>query len=159
VNVDVVPLTGEHRFAAGALLAARHVRERARYPLLPGGPEDPAIGADLVAGVQTFCDGVAALDDRREPVGFLTAFEQIAAPSSPMARYLTQRAFVHLAQGHAVAASVDPFAVYAAMFSVLAERAVGRGVLDHVAHVPIGDPASESAWVTRLRSRQHRRGS
>jgi GNAT superfamily N-acetyltransferase len=147
VSVHIVPLTRDHRVAAGALLASRHVRERAGYPLLPAGPEDPAVGADLVAGVLAFCDGVAALDDERGLVGFLTTFEQLPDPSSPAARYSPVRSFVHLVHGHAVASSVDPSPVYAAMFGVLAHRAVGRGVLDFVVHVPIGDAAVEAAWV------------
>jgi GNAT superfamily N-acetyltransferase len=147
LDVEVVPLTDEHRVAAGALLASRHARERRRYPLLPPGPEDPAVSADLVAGVLAFCNGVAAFDDRRELVGFLTTFEQIPAPSSPAARYSPERSFVHLVHGHAVADSVDAFVVYAAMFAVLAEGAVDLGVVDFVVHVPIGDPAPEAAWA------------
>ena len=117
------------------------------YPLLPAGPEDPTVGASLVAGVLAFCDGVAAFDERDALVGFLTAFDQTPDPSSPVARYSPERASVHLVHGHAVAGSVDPSPVYAAMFGVLAERALGRGVVDFVAHVPIGDAAVEAAWV------------
>ena len=58
----VAPLTAEHVDAAGALLAARHATQRAWCPLLPAGPEDPAVAAALVAGTLRFCDGLAALD-------------------------------------------------------------------------------------------------
>ncbi len=64
-----------------------------------------------------------------------------------MARYAPTRAWLHLAHGHAVAAVADPGPVYNAMFAALAAPAVERGIVDHVVHVPIGDAATEAAWV------------
>jgi GNAT superfamily N-acetyltransferase len=133
--------------AAGELLAARHVRERARFPLLPGAYEDPARAADLVRGLLSFTDGVVALGDGGAPVGFLTSFDSVPDPRSPMARYAPERSSMHLVHGHAVAGDADVGRVYAAMFGELAAQALDRGVVDHVVHVPIGDPAVEAAWV------------
>jgi GNAT superfamily N-acetyltransferase len=145
-KVQLAVMTGEHVPAAGQLLAARHATERARHPLLPTGPEDPAVGASLVAEMLGFADGVAALDEAGEVVGFLIALERVADPSSPMARYAPERAWVHLVHGHAVADRVDAFGVYAPMYARLASAAVDRGLLDHVAHVPI-DWTTEVAWA------------
>jgi GNAT superfamily N-acetyltransferase len=145
--IRVVALTEADGDVAGTLLAARHTRERARFGLLPAAYEDPAPAAALVREVLPFCEAVAAVDERDDLVGFLTAFESAPDPSSPMARYLPERASVHLAHGHAVTSHVDPAPVYAALFAELAGRAVDRGVTDHVVHVPIGDPATEAAWV------------
>ena len=64
-----------------------------------------------------------------------------------MARHLPERSSLHLVHGHAVAGHVDPGRIYAALFGELARRALERGVVDHVVHVPIGDPATEAAWV------------
>jgi GNAT superfamily N-acetyltransferase len=147
MSSEVVPLTRQQSVEAGALLAARHRRERTHYPLLPPGPADPAVAAGLVAGLLDFCDGVATIDDRGRLVGFLTAFEQLPDPSSPMARYAPERASVMLVHGHAVAETISPGPVYGALFAALAARSLEGGVIEHVAHVPIGDPAVEAAWV------------
>jgi len=143
----VVALTGADGDAAGALLAARHRRQRARFPLLPAAYEDPARAAELVRGTLSFSDGVAIIGDGGALAGFLTAVESVTDPRSPMARYAPERSALHLVHGHAVAASVAPAPAYAALFGELARRALERGLTDHVAHVPIGDPATEAAWV------------
>jgi GNAT superfamily N-acetyltransferase len=143
----VVSLTAEHCADAGALLAARHKRERRRFPLLPAGPEDAAVAASLVAGTLRFAEGVALLDERGDLAGFLTAVEQTTDPASPMARYSPRHASLHLVHAHAVAADTDAGRAYALLFGELAARMLTRGVIDHVAHVPIGDPATEAAWV------------
>ncbi len=56
---DVVTLTAEHGERAGELLAARHARERERFPLLPAAFEDPQRAGDLVVELLSFCNGVA----------------------------------------------------------------------------------------------------
>ena len=89
---------------------------------------------------------MAIADDRGAFAGFLTAVESVTDPRSPIAR-VPERSALHLVHGHAVAASVAPGPAYAALFGELARRALERGVTDHVAHVPIGDPATEAAWV------------
>jgi GNAT superfamily N-acetyltransferase len=143
----VVTLTEAGCAAAGALVAARHARERDLFPLLPGAYVDPARAADLVRSTLSFCDGVAALDDRGDLVGFLTSFESVPDPTSPMARYAPERAAVHLVHGHAVAEHADKGRIYSTLFGELAARAIENGVIDHVVHMPIGDPATEAAWV------------
>ena len=141
----VVALTEADADAAGALLAARHARERKQLPLLPRGFEDPARAADLVRRTLSFCDGVAAVGEGGSMVGFLTSFEP--DPSSPMARYAPERSSLHLVHGHAVDERSDHGRTYAVLFSVLAERAVVQGITDHVVHVPIGAPTTEAAWA------------
>jgi GNAT superfamily N-acetyltransferase len=94
----------------------------------------------------SFCQGVAAIADGAL-VGFLTSFESAPDPTSPMARYAPARSSLHLVHGHAVSGAVDPFPVYAALFGELASRSLGAGITDYVVHVPIGDPATEAAWV------------
>ncbi len=143
----VVALTAADVGAAGALLAARHARERERFPLLPAAYEDAACAADLVREVLSVGDGVAAVDDRGDFAGFLTSLESAPDPTSPMARYLPERSSLHLVHGHAVAGHLDPGPIYAALFGELAARALERGVVDHIVHVPIGHPAIEAAWV------------
>ena len=86
----VASLTEAEMGAAGALLAARHARERERFPLLPAAYENPRRAADLVRETLSCCDGVAAVDDGTL-MGFLTSFESIPDPNSPMARYAPER--------------------------------------------------------------------
>ena len=143
----VASLTEAETGAAGALLAARHARERERFPILPAAYEDPRRAADLVRETLSFGDGVAAIDDDGTLVGFLTSFESIPDPHSPMARYAPQRSSLHLVHGHGVAGYADPGATYAVLFAELARRSLGQGILDYVVHVPISDPATEAAWV------------
>lgn len=87
----VASLTEAEMGAAGALLAARHARERERFPLLPAAYENPRRAADLVRETLSCCDGVAAVDDDGTLMGFLTSFESIPDPNSPMARYAPER--------------------------------------------------------------------
>jgi len=144
---DVVALTKADVAAAGAMVAARHQRERERLPLLPVAYEDPGRAADLVRATMSFSDGVAAVDDRGDLLGFLTSFESAPDPASPMARYAPARSSLHLVHGHAVAGHADPGPIYADLFGALAERSLDAGITDYVAHVPIGDPPTEAAWV------------
>jgi GNAT superfamily N-acetyltransferase len=144
----VVALTEEEIPAAGALLAARHARERTRFPLLPPAYEEPERAAELVRDLLAFGEGVAARDADGELIGYLVSFEWAPDPSSPLARYLPERAATHVVTGHAVADGVDPRPPYALLFAELATRALDRGVIDHVVHVPIADPAVEAAWVS-----------
>jgi GNAT superfamily N-acetyltransferase len=145
---QIVGLTEAEIPAAGALLAARHARERTRFPLLPPAYEDPEQAAELVRRTLSFGEGVAAVDADGELLGYLAAFESAPDPSSAMARYLPARAATHLVTGHAVADRTDPGPTYARLFAELAARALDRAVIDHVVHVPIGDPAVEAAWVS-----------
>jgi GNAT superfamily N-acetyltransferase len=147
VAPTVGPLTTACVDEAGALVAARHAVERAHCALLPAGPCDPAVAASIVAGTLRFCEGHAALDHDGRLVGFLAGFEQVPDPTTPMARYLPARASVMLVQGHAVAADVDPYPVYADLFGALAARRLDDGVVDHVVHVPILTPTVEAAWI------------
>ena len=145
---DVVRLTAADCRAAGALLAARHASERQLFPLLPAAYEDPALAADLVEHTLSFGDGVAAADERGQLVGFLISFEAAPDPTSPMSRYAPERASTHLVHGHAVADGADAGRVYGALFGELAGPRSGAGVIDHVVHLPIGDPAVEASWVS-----------
>jgi GNAT superfamily N-acetyltransferase len=144
---EVAPLTEADVDAAAALVARRHARERERYPLLPPGYEDPARAVELVREVQSFCDGATVGDHDGALAGFLTSFESTPDPNSPAARYLPERSSVHLVHGHAVADDADPFSVYAPLFAELAGRALDRGIIDFVVHVPVGDTSTQSAWV------------
>ena len=142
---DVVPMTAEHVAAGGALVAARHAGARAEFPLLPAAPTDADVAAELLGRTLSFCRGVVALDDGGDVIGFLTGFDSSPDPTSPAARYSPERAALHLVHGHAVAASVDPFPVYAALLATLAADDLEAGILDQRVHVPIG--AAEAAWV------------
>ena len=144
---EVTPLTEADVEAAGVLIAGRHARERERFPLLPPAYEDPARAVELVREVLSFCDGVTVRDHDGALAGFLTAFESTPDPSSPASRYLPERSSVHLVHGHAVATDADPLPVYGVLFAELAGRALGRGITDHVVHLPVGDRPAQAAWV------------
>jgi GNAT superfamily N-acetyltransferase len=146
--LDVVTLRERDCGRAGELLSSRHRAERKRFPLLPLTYEDPARCRDLVRNLLSYCRGVAAVDRRDGVVGFLTSFDSEPDPSSSLARYVPARCAMHLVQGHAIAADVDPGNTYLGMFARLAASAVDRGVTDFVVHAPIGDPAVESAFVS-----------
>jgi GNAT superfamily N-acetyltransferase len=144
---DVGTLDPDRLEEAGALLAARHALARAHCPLLPAAPADPDVATSIVAGTLRFCEGVGARDGAGRLIGFLTGFEQVPDPTTPMARYLPARAGVMLAHGHAVAADVDPWSVYVELFGALAARRLDDGIVDHVVHLPIATPDVEAAWV------------
>ena len=140
-------LTAADGGAAGALLAARHASERTRWGLLPDTPTDPAVATSVVVDLLRFADGVGSFDDGGQLTGFLTGFRGEPDPASPMARYSPARAALMLVHGHAVAAHVDPAPLYADLYGALAERWLDVGLIDHVVHVPLGDGATEAAWV------------
>jgi hypothetical protein len=139
---DLVTLTESLGEAAGVLLATRHARERARFPLLPAEYEDPVRAVELVREVLDFCEGVAVLDEGGALAGFLTSFESKPDPRSPMARYAPEHASVHLVHGHAIALDADPAATYASMFSELA---------------PARSTGVSSTTLSTCRSATHRR--
>ena len=141
------PMTAADAAEAGALVAARHVSERARFPLLPAAFEDPSWAAELVDRTLTVADGVVARDVTGRLRGFLTAIDSRPDPSGPTARYAPERSALHLVHAHAVTADVAPGPVYAELFAALAAAALERGVTDHVVHLPIGEPSVEAAWV------------
>ncbi len=115
------------------------------FPLLPEAFEEPRRASEVIRSMLSFADAAIAID-RGQLLGFLTAFDSEPDPASPMARYSPARSALHLVQGHAVAEGADAHRVYAALFARLAERALERGIVDHVVHVPIGDPSTEHAW-------------
>ncbi len=144
---EIVGLTAELAASAGGLVAARHAAERARWPLLPAAPADPAVTTRIVEGLLRFAVGAGACDGDGRLVGFLTAFESAPDPASPTARYAPARASLMLVHGHAVAGDVDPGPLYADLFAALATRWLDDGITDHVVHVPIGDVGTEAAWA------------
>jgi GNAT superfamily N-acetyltransferase len=146
-TTEIVALTAALAAPAGGLVAARHARERARWPLLPAAHTDPAATTPIVEDLLRFAAGVGACDGDGRLVGFLTGFESAPDPASPMARYLPARSSLMLVQGHAVAGDIDPGPLYADLFAALATRWLDEGITDHVVHVPIGDGVTEAAWV------------
>jgi GNAT superfamily N-acetyltransferase len=138
------------------MLAARHVRERRRFPLLDPRYEAAASCEDLVAAARAYADGVAALDAASGAlIGFLFGFQNVPDPGSPSARYAPERSSMLIVHGHAVAPGADPGIVYHALFASLAEQYRSADITDHFAHVPAGDPAIESAWAMLGFGRDH----
>jgi GNAT superfamily N-acetyltransferase len=143
----VQPFAAEHLEPAAALLAARHRRDRARFPLLPERYESPAPCADVIRDALGYSDAVAAI--RRETgalAGFILGLRVLTAPNDPRARYQPPRDAMMFAHGHAVAEGDDPFEVLHALYAVLGARWIEQGVFSHTAHVPAGDPPAEHAW-------------
>jgi GNAT superfamily N-acetyltransferase len=131
---------------AAAVLAARHRRDRERFPILPARFCDPAACREILAAAMGHAEGVVAggggsLD------GFLFAAELLPAPASPFARYAPDRGSMMFAHGHALASGVDPTEVYGALYAELGARFVRRGLFEHLVHVPAADPALELAWA------------
>jgi GNAT superfamily N-acetyltransferase len=143
----VEPFTKALADEAGALLAARHTRERERFPILPARFEDPAACAELVRSALDHADGVAAFDARNGRLGgFLLGFQNLPDPSSPSARYAPERSSMLIAHGHALAHGADAAVVYPALFAELAEQCRRQDITDHFAHVPAGDAVVLEAW-------------
>ncbi len=132
--------------AASELLAARHRRDRARFPLLPERFEDAGACLEILRSAMGYAEGVAAHRDGRL-AGFLFAVDNLPAPTSGTARFAPDRGTMMLGHTHAVAPDSEPGEVYRALYAVLAERWVQRGIFDHTAHIPAGDPPTEEAWV------------
>jgi len=131
---------------AANLLARRHRRDRARFPLLPERFEDAGACLEILRSAMGYAEGVAAHRDGRL-AGFLFAVDSVPAPTSGSARFAPERGTMMLGHTHAVASDAEPGEVYRALYAALAERWVRRGIFDHTAHIPAGDPPTEEAWV------------
>jgi GNAT superfamily N-acetyltransferase len=144
----IVPFEPGHAAAAGAMLAARHARERLQFPLLDPRYEDGTACEALVAAALDYADGVAALDPGSGALaGFLSGVQNLPDPASPSARYAPERSSMLIAHGHALAPGADAGLVYHALFAALAEQYRSANITDHFAHVPAGDSRVEAAWA------------
>lgn len=135
--MQIVPFRQEHLAEAGALLAARHRRDRLNQPLLPAPFEEVETAQQSVELLlQTKgARGVAAVKD-----GALQGFL--------MARSLTAPIWGRAAQipyhGHA-ATRAD---LYRDLYAALAADLVRDGFLYHQAVVPAGDQSALQAWFS-----------
>ena len=150
----VEPFEAEMLSEAAALLAARHIRERARFPLLPAKYEDASACEDVLKSALDYAPGFAAFDEGRL-CGMLLGFKNVPDPASGSARYGPERSSMLIAHGNAIAAGADPWLVYHALFAELAEQYRRDNVTDHFAHVPAGDAAVEEAWFALGFGRDH----
>src|SRR5262245_46049895 len=134
-RLEIVPFADEHLDAAGALLAARHARDRQAELLLPEQYEDPVAAQAEVAGTwqEDDASGAAGFRDGRL-VGYL-----IGAPN--VEPHWGENVWVE-APGQAVEEAEDARDLYA----LAAARWVEEGRRQHYAVVPANDAALVDAW-------------
>jgi GNAT superfamily N-acetyltransferase len=129
---------------AAAMLAARHRRDRLRFPILPERFEDAAETRRSLQETASFAQGVAAIDADGRLAGFLFAIRILPAPTSAAARFATPRSTMMFAHGHAAGPGSDAYAVYHALYAAISREWVRDGLFHHVAHVPRG--SAEEPW-------------
>jgi GNAT superfamily N-acetyltransferase len=132
--------------AAATLMAARQRRLRAIFPSLPVAFEEPAACEQLLRDTTGFSDGVVA-EDAGRVVGVLCGYRQLTPPTAGRARFAPPRSAMMLAHSHAVASDLDAGATYGALYARLSEGWVAAGILDHTAHMPVGELAVSEAWA------------
>jgi GNAT superfamily N-acetyltransferase len=130
---------------AAELLAQRHRRCRALFPILPARFELPAACEELLRSAMGYAEGFAAELEGRL-IGFMFAVRNLPAPTSGAARYAPDRSSMLFAHGHAIAPDGDPYLAYHELFAAVARFYIRGGIFEHVAHVPAGDPALDRAW-------------
>lgn len=142
--LELLPFDESHLPEAGRLLAERHRRHRVAEPLLPAGPEDPAVAEAEVAAVLRAEDASGAVAVRGgRVVGYL-----LGAPSP--GRVWGPNVWVEAA-GQAVERAEDVRDLYAAA----ATRWVEEGRTAHYALVPAHDEALVGAWFRLAFGHQH----
>lgn len=137
-QLHIVPFNAGHLPDAGALLAARHQRERRTLPHLPFQVEDPAVAHAAVTALwqRPRTSGVAAFAGDRM-LGFLFG-ETIVD---------TQRgrlAWISLA-GHALAPQVDP-ELYRDLYAAAGPAWLAQGCFDHFVLLTAAESMVSEAW-------------
>lgn len=124
--------------AAAALLAARHQRDRAAQPLLPEGPENPALALAAVESVWTRAgaQGAAAVEDGRLR-GYLIGRMEVDT--------LRGRTTWVSPAGHALAPDASPD-LYRDLYATAAPPWLDRGCFVHHVLAPAEDRATQAAW-------------
>jgi GNAT superfamily N-acetyltransferase len=134
---------------AGALLAARHRRDRQRLPMLAASYETASICASVIGGQLTGLRSAAVVAEvEGRLVGFLLGEEMLFAPTDFPSQFIPPHSISMGIDGHAVAEGEDTTGVYRAMYAVLAERWVRDGFFTHQANIVPGDAEAQEAWVS-----------
>ncbi len=125
----------QHIDAASAVLAARHVRDRAREPLLPAPYEVPAA---CRAQLQQLFDrpdahGFVALDGDGV-AGYMVGTPQLFPPTHYLASFFPPRSVAINYQAHAAREGIE-HETYRELYRALAAYFVERGYFDHVVNV------------------------
>ena len=145
MTASIVPFAKEHITAAGALLAARHQRDREWAPDLP--PRYADADAARSALQQTLSEegisGVAAMQ-AGNLAGFLLGAPVLSAPTRAFAGFMRPRAAEIFYDSHAVAPG-EGNALYRRMYAPMAERWVADGLTSHYITVAM-DAAMETVW-------------
>jgi GNAT superfamily N-acetyltransferase len=146
-RLDVTDFHDEHLAEAGALLAARHARQRAVEPLLSPRFEEPdAARAELETVWRADrASGAAALSDGRL-VAFLVGAPRAGTVWGP-------NVWVESA-GHAA----EDAEVVRDLYAHAADGWVGAGATSHYAVVPATDPSLLDAWSRLEFGQQHALG-
>ncbi|RJP50016.1 MAG: GNAT family N-acetyltransferase [Anaerolineaceae bacterium] len=130
MTIEFIPFTSDHLPAAGGILAARHKRNRQRFPSLPARFEDAAVAANAVKTVFTkkTSFGFAALQK-----GDLLAY-LIGETSSQM---WGRCGFVYL-PGYGLA-DVRETTIMQDLYALIGEEWNRRGCFEHYAYVSAAD--------------------
>lgn len=146
MTVQIVPFSADHLEAAAALLAARHCRDRAALPDLPGDYEEEAATLPLLQELLAAEDaaGVVALDAGRV-VGYQLGTVELRSPTRAFAGFMHPRSVDTAYAGHAV--GLDSGAGLASrLYATLARQWVARDLTGHYISVPMYQEASEPWW-------------
>lgn len=142
------PLQRDDLPACARLLAARHVRDRARVPTLPARFIDPGACETVLAEMfASPADGVVAESGGRLD-GFLVGERQLHAPRSYLSYFFEPYEIAIPGHGHAVADGVDAHALTRELYAVMAEQWVGDGFFAHGIRIVAGDATVEDAWLS-----------
>jgi GNAT superfamily N-acetyltransferase len=138
MNFNLRPFDETHIADAGALLAARHRRDRIAQPLLPARFERPEEAEKAVAATWKRSDtaGYAAFD-RGRMIGYLFGERIVDAQRG---RHVWLRL-----PGHALADGVEA-EFYRDLYAAAGSRWLEQGCFDHYAMIPAADRGAQEAF-------------
>lgn len=147
-HLTVRPFEPTDAAPAAALLAARHIRDRGRLPMLRADLEQASVCEEVIRrlAARSRVTGAVASDGDRM-LGFLFGERMLFGPSDYAAMYFEPRSISIPIDGHAVAEDADATVVYRALYGELAAEWARSGFYVHTTHIVPGDDAIQEAWV------------
>jgi GNAT superfamily N-acetyltransferase len=145
MSLDIVPFATRHLEAAAALLAARHRRDRRRFPALPARFASASQTQILLEMIATQAEraGVVAVAAGRV-VGFMLGEPFSRNEHDPFASMVRPRAGLIPYAGHAATGRASD--VYPALYTAIVKRWLEIGLDAHYVCVPAAAQSSLAVW-------------
>jgi GNAT superfamily N-acetyltransferase len=137
-----------HLEAAAALLAARHVRDRAREPELPAVYEVPAACRVHIEQAIERPDWYGAVAyDGNTLAGYMIGSPQLFPPTHVLAAFFPPRSMSIGYASHAASPGAE-YDIYRELYAEVAAHFVDRGFFDHIAGIAASDAGVAEAFAS-----------